>query len=212
MEPQSSLPCSKQPTICPYLSHLNPLHTISSCFLRSIIILASNLSLTFPNGLLPSGFQLKQCMLAPSPPKMPVSRTSHHRWSDHPDIWWRAQIIKHLCMQLSPVYCYLLLLKPKCLPQRTLPSHTFSLHHTLNIRDEISHPYKITFCSSSGTTTSLFESFGLLSYIMHKTTQNLILPHALIFVFPYSKWKDKRFWTYGRWHILINLLNVILIC
>jgi hypothetical protein len=84
---------------------------------------------------------------------------AHHCWSDHPDnIWWKAQIIKHLSSQFSPVSCYLCLLKPKCFPQQTLPSHT------LNISYEISHTYKINSSSSSGATTSLFESFGLLIY------------------------------------------------
>jgi hypothetical protein len=40
--------------------------------------------------------------------------------------------MKLLCMQLSPVSCYLHLLRTKWLLQQTLSSHTLSLHQTLH--------------------------------------------------------------------------------
>jgi hypothetical protein len=55
------------------------------------------------------------------------------------------------------------------IPHSTLCSNTLSLGLSLNIRDQVSHPYK--------------------------TTGKIILLCILIFVFQDSRWEDKRFWT-----------------
>jgi hypothetical protein len=58
-------------------------------------------------------------------------------WS--PDnIWQRIQIMKLLNMQFSPASCHFILLRSKYSPQ--LP--VLKLCSSLNVRDQVSHPYK----------------------------------------------------------------------
>jgi hypothetical protein len=53
MEPEGSMPCSREPSTFPILRHINPIHAIS---LRSILILSTHLHLGLPSGLFPSDF------------------------------------------------------------------------------------------------------------------------------------------------------------
>jgi hypothetical protein len=57
MEPEGSLPCSKEPSNGPYPKQINPIHTISFYLsLRFILTLSIHLYLGLPCGLFPSGF------------------------------------------------------------------------------------------------------------------------------------------------------------
>lgn len=67
-----------------------------------------------------------------------TSRFSLFDYPNHSDVRWKEQIIKLLVMQSSPLLCYLILLRPKHLPQ-----HPFLQHYvcsTLNVRGKISDP------------------------------------------------------------------------
>jgi hypothetical protein len=55
MEPEGSYCVHKSSPPIPILSQLDPVHTTSS-YLRSILILSTNLRLGLPSGLFPSGF------------------------------------------------------------------------------------------------------------------------------------------------------------
>jgi hypothetical protein len=56
MKHEVSLPCSQEPATDPYLSQMNPVHTIS---LRFILILSYHLSLGLSSGFFPPGFPIK---------------------------------------------------------------------------------------------------------------------------------------------------------
>jgi hypothetical protein len=58
MEPESSLPCSQQPT---NLSQMNQVHASRLILLAHILILFSQLRLDIPSGLFTSGFQKEFC-------------------------------------------------------------------------------------------------------------------------------------------------------
>ena len=58
MEPESSLPSSQKPAICPYVE----LDQSSPTSLTSPLILHSQLRLGFPSGLPPTGLPTKTCM------------------------------------------------------------------------------------------------------------------------------------------------------
>jgi hypothetical protein len=60
---------------------------------------------------------------------------------DHPNIWWGVQGTKPLIMQSSPLPCHLIPLGPKYPPQHIILQ---SLHSSLNVSDQVSHPQKTT--------------------------------------------------------------------
>ena len=67
---------------------------------------------------------------------------SHSSWFDHQNnMWWGVQIIKLLIILVSPFFFYLYPLRPKYSPQHTILKH-LSLHSSLNLSDQVSHPYK----------------------------------------------------------------------
>jgi hypothetical protein len=117
-----------------------PPHPIS---LRSILILFSH-CLGLPSGLFPSGFPTKilyaflffshSCYM---------SCTSHPPWLDNSNYtWWTVQVMK-LLMQLSPTSYHFIPFGPNILLS-TLFSNTLSLCSSLNVRDQVSHPYRTT--------------------------------------------------------------------
>jgi len=95
-----------------------------------------------------------------------MPRPSHSSSFDHPNnISLGVHIIKLPNMQFSPFPCYLVPLGPKNSPQ-TQFSNTLSLHFSLDISDQVSHPY---------------------------TTGKIIFLHILIFKFLDNRHEGKRF-------------------
>ena len=74
-----------------------------------------------------------------------IPRPSHSSSSVHPRNIWRAvQIIKLHVMQSSPSTCYLVALRFKYFSQHPILEHPQPIPPTLNMRDQVSHPYKTT--------------------------------------------------------------------
>jgi len=66
-------------------------------------------------------------------------RSSHCFRGDFPNnIWWRLRTIRLLMVQYSSVPCYVVRLKPKCLPQHPILEHPKPVS-SLAIRVQVSH-------------------------------------------------------------------------
>jgi hypothetical protein len=95
MESEASLPCLQEPTLRPYLSHMNPVHTSHHISLRSIFILFSHLLLSHTSGLFPADFPSKTWYALPFHAcYMPAQSRPWFNYSNN--IWWRVQIMKVL--------------------------------------------------------------------------------------------------------------------
>ena len=101
---------------------------------RSSFILSFHLSLGLPSGLFPSGFPTKT-LYAPlfSPHTRYMPRPSHFSR--------RVKIIQLFILQFPPLPCYLVPPRPKHSPQRPFLKR-LNLYSSLNVSDQISHPYK----------------------------------------------------------------------
>jgi hypothetical protein len=66
MEPEGSLPCSQEPSICTYPEPIDPVHTTphhtTPSYLRSTLTLSTHLHLGLSSGLFPSGFPTNICI------------------------------------------------------------------------------------------------------------------------------------------------------
>jgi hypothetical protein len=94
-----------------------------------------------------------------------MPRPSHPPWLDNSNYTWRKfQVMKLLIMQFSPASYHFIPLRSKYSLQHMF-SNTISLYSSLNIRDQISHPYR--------------------------TTDKIIVFHILIFMFLDSGREDK---------------------
>jgi len=126
MEPEDSLPHSQVPATCPYPepARSSPYPYIPLLKIHLNIILPStpgsrkwSLSLIFPhqNPVYPSPLSHTRYMPLPS----------HSYRFDYPNNTGRGvEIIKLLIMQLPPLPCYLVPLRPKCSPQHPILKHS----------------------------------------------------------------------------------------
>jgi hypothetical protein len=92
------------------------------------------LSLRFPNQNPVRTFLTPHTCHAPCP--------SPSSWFGHPNnMWWGIRTIKLLVMQSFPLSCHPVPLRPNAFCS-TLFSNTFTLHSSLNVRNQASHPCK----------------------------------------------------------------------
>ena len=133
----------KCPPPVPILSQNNPVHAPNHTSWRSILILISHLHLDFPSGLLPSGFPTKTMHASLLSPKRATCPT--HIILLH---WITRTIFCEEFRSLSSSLSNFLdstvtssLLGPNILLS-TLFSNLLSLRSSLNVNDQVSHPYK----------------------------------------------------------------------
>jgi hypothetical protein len=97
----------------------------------------------------------------------------HIRKTIYTNIRWAVQIMQTLITQSSPLPFYLVPLKPNVFFS-TLFSNTLSQYSSLNVTDQVSHPYK--------------------------TTGNIMVLHILICMFLGTNWKTKYSGPKGNKH------------
>jgi len=143
METEGSLPHSQVPANCPWASSIKSIHPHPTSW-RSILIISSHLCLGLPIGLFLSGFLIKTLytpLIYPTRATCPahlilldlITRTIMGEQ-------YRS-LRSSLCSFLhSPVTSSLL--GPNTL--NTLFSNILSLRSSLNVSDQVSHPYKTT--------------------------------------------------------------------
>src|SRR5215510_1501782 len=152
------------------MSQLHPVPTTPPTSCRSILILSSHLRLGLPSGLFPSGFPTNT-LCTPLSSHIHATYTSHLILLDLTTCTILGEqyrsFISSLCNFLqSPVTSSLL--GPNTL-LNTLFSNALSVCSSLNVSDQVSHPYK--------------------------TTVRIIVLHILIFKILDSNLEDKSFCT-----------------
>jgi hypothetical protein len=139
-KPEGSLPCSQEPSTGLYAEPdwSSPYHPFS---LRSILILSTHLLLGLRSAL---SFWLSHqypIWIPLLPHSSYMFCPTHPPWLHHSNyVWWEVQVMK-LIMQFPPSPVTSSLFGPKILLS-TLFSNTVSLYSSLNVRDQVSHPYR----------------------------------------------------------------------
>jgi hypothetical protein len=144
-----------------------PPHPIS---LRYIFILSTHLRFDFPSGsfllaLLPVFY-----MHSSSPHSCYMTWWSHPPWLDHSNYTWRrVKLMKLLIMQFPPTSRPFISLWSKYYPHY-LFSNALSLWSSLNVRDQVTHPYR--------TTGKIIVLYILINtWILLDLIQRLAQPH-----------------------------------
>ena len=135
----------KFPPPVPILSQLHPVPTTPSHFLKIHLILSSYLRLGLSSGLFPSGFPT-ETLNTPLPSPIRATCHAHLIILDYITRTILGEEYRSLSSSLrSFLHSTVLfsLLGPNILPS-TLFSNTLSRRSSLNVRDQVSHPYKTT--------------------------------------------------------------------
>ena len=135
----------KCPPPVPILSQIEPAYAPTSHLLKIRSILSSHLRLGLQVVSFPQVSPPKPCIHLSSPNHTCyMTRQSHYsRYNHQNKIEWGVEIIRLLIMYFSPLPCYFVLLSPYILLSTPF-SNTLSLRPSLNVSDQVSHPYKTT--------------------------------------------------------------------
>jgi hypothetical protein len=145
MEPKGSWGSATGPYHEPDESNAHRKKLIS---LRSILILSYHIRLGLPRDLYPSGFSTKILYTSHSAYAHYTLHPAHLPWFDHlNDIWRRVQTLQ-LLKQYSPAPRHFIPLMSIYSPH-TLFLNTLNLCSFVNVRNQVSHPYKSTGLDSS---------------------------------------------------------------
>ena len=127
----------------PLLHHINPVCAPTIPLLEDPLYLSSHLCLGLPSGLFSSGFPAKTLH---AHPLSSINSTcpAHLILFNHPyNIWWGTQITRNsLCSLLHPPPPLTLSLLGPNIFLSTPFSNILSLCSSLNMTDQVSHPYK----------------------------------------------------------------------
>jgi hypothetical protein len=141
MKPYVSLPLLQRPTICPFSSHTNPIHALPTDFLK----IHCNISL--PSTSRSSKWSLSLRFPHQNPVlTSPVPHTCHTQADLIAlDLIIRITfgILTLLAVQFPPIQCYVVPVWLKFFLS-ILFSKTFGQCSSLNMKNQISHPYKTT--------------------------------------------------------------------
>ena len=174
----------KRPRPVPILNQIDPVHASTSTSCRSILILSSHLRLGLPSGLFPTGFPTKN-LYAPLLSLIHATLPTHLILLDLIIQTTLGEQYRSLSSSLCSFLHSLVtlsLLRPNILLS-TLFSNTFSLHSSLNVSDQVSHPCKKT-----------------------------VVLYILIFIFLDNKLEDKIVCIVWHQAALNFFLSMILIC
>ena len=140
VQTEASVSRSQGPAICSYSEPAWSSPPVTNLFNIHVIVVPSpprsfnwSLSLRFPH---------RNSVCISSLPNMcHMSCLLHSSWLGFPnDIWW-VHVRKLFVVQSSLIPYYLVPLGPKCLPH-TMFSNCLRLCSVLNLRDQVSNPYK----------------------------------------------------------------------